>query len=59
VKISEIVRQNLWLRYGFEFARYDKHLLEAKPVFFKREKIAIEKENIYILRGPRQAKLPI
>ena len=54
VKIIEIVRQNPWWQNGIEFVRYDKHLQEAKPVFFERKKIGLKKGEIYILRGPRQ-----
>ncbi len=54
VKINEIAAQNPWWKYGIEFARYDKHLKEAEPVFFKRQQISFEKGKIYIIRGPRQ-----
>ena len=54
VKFSEIALQNPWWKYGREFVEYDRHLAGAKPVFFKRKRIAVEPGNIYILRGPRQ-----
>jgi predicted AAA+ superfamily ATPase len=54
VKISEINAQNPWWSQGIEFARYDKSLGEAKPIFFKRKPIETKSGNIYILRGPRQ-----
>ena len=54
VKISEVVGQNPWWKYGTDFVQFDKHLREAKPVFFKRKKINLEKGKIYLLRGPRQ-----
>lgn len=54
VKISEINAQNPWWSQGREFARYDKSLGEAKPIFFERKPIETENGNIYILRGPRQ-----
>ena len=54
VKISEITAQNPWWSQGIEFARYDKSLGEAKPIFFERKPIETKNENIYILRGPRQ-----
>ncbi len=54
VKISEIVGQNPWWKYGLEFAHYDKHLKEVGPVFFIRKGMLFEKGKIYIIRGPRQ-----
>jgi len=54
VRILEINAQNPWWSQGVEFARYDKSLMEAKPIFFKRRPIETENGNIYILRGPRQ-----
>ncbi|MEA3360988.1 MAG: AAA family ATPase [Thermodesulfobacteriota bacterium] len=54
VKISGINAQNPWWSQGFEFARYDKSLGKAKPIFFERKPIETKNGNIYILRGPRQ-----
>ncbi|MFQ5544234.1 MAG: ATP-binding protein [Nitrospiria bacterium] len=54
VKIAEIVSQNPWWNQGIEFIRYDVHLTKAKPLFFKREDLHLERGNIYVLRGPRQ-----
>lgn len=53
-KIAEIISQNPWWKHGAEFVRYDKNLQEAKPIFFERKGIELEKGSIYILRGPRQ-----
>lgn len=54
VKITEVNDQNPWWSQGVEFARYDKSLSKAQPVFFERRKIEPKKGNIHILRGPRQ-----
>lgn len=54
VKIVEINDQNLWWKHNKEFEKYDRHLTEAKPIFFKRKDLDLKKENIYILRGCRQ-----
>ena len=32
-KIAEIVAQNPWWKHGAEFARFDKNLREARPIF--------------------------
>jgi hypothetical protein len=53
-KISEIVSQNPWWKHEAEFVRHDQSLQRAKPIFFKRKEISLEKGGIYILRGPRQ-----
>ncbi len=53
-RIAEIVNQNPWWKHGAEFVRYDQSLQRAKPIFFERRGIELEKGNIYILRGPRQ-----
>jgi predicted AAA+ superfamily ATPase len=54
VRILEVNAQNPWWSQGAEFARYDKSLMEAKPIFFERMPIETKNGNIYILRGPRQ-----
>jgi predicted AAA+ superfamily ATPase len=54
VKIAEIVNQNPWWSRAEEFATFDFHLSKAKPIFFKRKELSLEKGNIYILRGCRQ-----
>ena len=54
VKIGEINAQNPWWSQGEEFARYDKSLSQAQPIFFERRQIETKKGGIYILRGPRQ-----
>lgn len=54
VKIAEIVDQNLWWKHHKEFEKYDRHLAEIKPIFFKRKELGLKKGNIYILRGCRQ-----
>ena len=54
VKIVEINAQNPWWSQGEEFARYDKSLSQAQPIFFERRQIETKKGGIYILRGPRQ-----
>jgi len=54
VKIAEIVNQNPWWSRAEEFASFDLHLNKAKPIFFKRKVLSLEKGNIYILRGSRQ-----
>ena len=53
VKISEIVTQNPWWRYGKKFVDHDKHLIKVKnsPVFFRRKNLHPKKENIYVIRG--------
>jgi predicted AAA+ superfamily ATPase len=54
VRIADITEQNPWWSQGKDFVRYDPRLTRAKPIFFERKQIPLEKENIYILRGPRQ-----
>ena len=54
VKTNEINDQNPWWRSGQAFARYDRHLSHATPIFFQRRQVAIENGSIHILRGPRQ-----
>lgn len=56
VKISEIVNQNPWWRYGKEFISYDRHLSKAREglIFFERKDFRTSKENIYVIRGCRQ-----
>ncbi len=54
VKIIEIVNQNPWWSKGEKFVASDLHLSKAKPIFFKRKELSLEKGNIYILRGNRQ-----
>lgn len=56
VRISEIINQNPWWKYGKDFERYDRHLSIAKqnPIFFERKDFEISIENIYIIRGCRQ-----
>lgn len=56
VKISEIINQNPWWKYGKDFERYDRHLSVAKQklIFFKRKDLETTTANIYILRGCRQ-----
>jgi len=56
VKISEIINQNPWWKYGKGFTPYDRHLSKAKEslIFFDREDFKTSKENIYVMRGCRQ-----
>jgi uncharacterized protein len=54
VKAGEINDQNPWWRTGQAFARYDRSLSKATPIFFERRQVPIEKGSIHILRGPRQ-----
>ncbi len=56
VRISEIVNQNPWWKYGKEFVGYDRHLPKAKEglIFFERKEFRTSKENIYVIRGCRQ-----
>lgn len=54
VRIAEIVNQNPWWKHERNFGTYDLNLQKAKPIFFGRKDINFERENIYILRGPRQ-----
>jgi len=56
VRISEVVSQNPWWKHGINFVQYDKNFREARarPVFFKRKGIELNKGSIYVLRGPRQ-----
>ncbi|MEX2723075.1 MAG: ATP-binding protein [Candidatus Freyarchaeota archaeon] len=56
VRISEIVSQNPWWKYGKEFIHYDRHLsrLNESLIFFGRRGFEIIKENVYIIRGCRQ-----
>ncbi|MCS4542056.1 MAG: ATP-binding protein [Euryarchaeota archaeon] len=56
VKISEIINQNPWWKYGKEFTPYDRHLPKAKEslIFFDRREFRTSKENIYVMRGCRQ-----
>lgn len=53
-KIAEIVNQNPWWKHEDEFDRFDQSLQKAKPIFFQRRRIELNKGGIYILRGPRQ-----
>lgn len=55
VRISEIINQNPWWKHETDFSRHDQNLQRAKPIFFRRKDIDIERGNIYIIRGPRQA----
>ena len=54
VRISEINSQNPWWSQGEGFVRYDKALDRARPIFFERRRINLDKGDIAILRGPRQ-----
>jgi len=54
VKAGEINDQNPWWRSGQAFARYDRSLSQATPIFFERRQLTIERGAIHILRGPRQ-----
>lgn len=56
VRISEIINQNPWWKYGKDFERYDRDLVKAKQnlIFFKRNNFEPSIENIYIIRGCRQ-----
>lgn len=56
VRISEIINQNPWWKYGKDFERYDRHLSKAKQnlIFFKRKDFETNIENVYIIRGCRQ-----
>lgn len=56
VKISEVINQNPWWKYGKEFMPYDRQLSMAKEslVFFDRRNFETSKENIYVIRGCRQ-----
>ena len=54
VRISEINSQNPWWSQGEAFVQYDKTLERARPIFFGRRRINLEKGDIAILRGPRQ-----
>ncbi|MFQ6052564.1 MAG: ATP-binding protein [Candidatus Hydrothermarchaeota archaeon] len=56
VRVSEIINQNPWWKYGKDFERYDKDLSKVKKnlIFFKRGDFETNIENIYIIRGCRQ-----
>jgi hypothetical protein len=54
VKISEIAAQNPWWTQGVDFRLSDKHLSQARPVFFERKGMDFKPGNIYTLRGCRQ-----
>ena len=56
VRISDVVSQNPWWKHGSNFVQYDKNFKEAKakPVFFQRKEIELNKGKICVLRGPRQ-----
>jgi len=56
VRINEIVSQNPWWKHRDRFREFDKNIREAdaKPIFFNRKPVELEKGNIYVLRGSRQ-----
>ena len=53
-KIAEIVAQNPWWKHGAEFARFDKNLREARPIFGKNHQ---EREGHRSVSGPQTAAL--
>ena len=53
-KIAEIAQQNNWWKHGRQFDKYDSNLSNTEPIFFKRNKFEISRDNIYIFRGSRR-----
>ena len=56
VKIEEINNQNPWWKYGVNYGQYDTDLtrLQNQKVKVRRNRVAVEKNNICIIRGCRQ-----
>jgi predicted AAA+ superfamily ATPase len=53
IKMTEIAEQNPWWRQGVDFIRLDPHLSTGQKVFFNRRIIPMDKNNIYLINGPR------
>lgn len=53
IKMTEIADQNPWWRLGINFLQHDQHLTKIQKLFIDRKIISLEKENIYIISGPR------
>jgi len=56
VKIVEINNQNPWWKYGVNYGQYDMDLirLQNQKVKVRRNRVAVEKNNICVIRGCRQ-----
>jgi predicted AAA+ superfamily ATPase len=55
IKMTEIAEQNPWWRHATNFFRYDPHLSKTQAITINRKILFLEKENIYIIEGPRLA----
>ena len=53
IKMTEIAEQNPWWHQGINFIHHDPHLAKIPAVFINRKTIPLEKENIYVISGPR------
>jgi len=55
IKMTEIAELNPWWRQGIDFIRRDPHLATGRGIFFNRRSVPLEKNNIYLINGPRLA----
>jgi len=53
IKMTEIAEQNSWWRHGINFPQYDSHLSKTQSVNIIHKTISLERDNIYIISGPR------
>jgi len=53
IKMTEIAEQNSWWRQGINFPQYDPHLSKTQSVNIIHKSISLERDNIYIISGPR------
>jgi predicted AAA+ superfamily ATPase len=53
IKMTEIAELNPWWRQGIDFIKHDPSLATGRGVFFNRRCVPLEKNNIYLINGPR------